>query len=52
MVNTNHLRLIKRGVHHWNQWRKQHPMVKPDLSGADLSELDLKEINLIDLLHE
>lgn len=47
MANTNHVRMIKRGVNHWNQWRKQNPRVKPDLSGVDLSEQDLKDINLI-----
>jgi hypothetical protein len=38
MANEEHLRIIKRGVKAWNQWRKENPDIQPDLSGADLSE--------------
>jgi uncharacterized protein YjbI with pentapeptide repeats len=31
----------------WNRWREEHPGVRPDLRGADLSETDLSGANLI-----
>lgn len=42
-----HLRLIHRGVKHWNQWRKLHNNEPIDLSGVDLSELNLAGVNFI-----
>jgi uncharacterized protein YjbI with pentapeptide repeats len=42
-----HVRLIHRGVKHWNQWRKLHNNESIDLSDVDLSELNLAGINFI-----
>src|SRR2546425_5759461 len=36
----NHLNMLKQGVKAWNQWRKEHVDIKPDLSGEDLYGLD------------
>lgn len=41
MANPEHLEILKRGVKVWNKWRKQHPTVGPDLSGANLCGLNL-----------
>ena len=51
MANQEHLDILKQGVETWNQWRKEHIDIQPDLSGADLieanlSEADLREANL------
>src|SRR5690348_13089805 len=34
-------RLHWQGVADWNQWRKEHPEIRPDLSGADLSNVEI-----------
>src|SRR5215467_5045541 len=36
MANPAHVALLKEGSEKWNQWRKDNPSVRPDLSGADL----------------
>jgi hypothetical protein len=56
MANESHLSVLKQGVEAWNQWRKQNPSVKPDLSnailtrkllfGVDLSGADLRYATL------
>jgi uncharacterized protein YjbI with pentapeptide repeats len=42
-----HLKELKQGVKHWNAWRKRRFSEQPDLSGADLSSLNLQGANLI-----
>lgn len=37
MANQEHLDILKQGVEVWNQWRKEHREVHPDLSEADLA---------------
>ena len=46
MANQEHLDLLKQGVEVWNQWRKEHRRVPPDLSGADLVESALSDARL------
>src|SRR6266851_1401758 len=41
MANQEQLDLLKQGREVWNTWRKQHPSLRPDLSGANLSDADL-----------
>ena len=46
------LAILKQGVEMWNQWRKEHPTIRPnlsnvDLSGANLSGADLEDLDLI-----
>jgi hypothetical protein len=36
MANKEHLELLRRGIDVWNQWRKEHPDVRPDFSGESL----------------
>lgn len=48
MANSEHLLHLKRGVAHWNEWRRQHLEIRVDLMRADLSGLNLKWIDLRD----
>jgi len=46
MATQEHLAILKQGVKKWNQWRKEHPDIKPNLSFADLSRAKLRFANL------
>jgi uncharacterized protein YjbI with pentapeptide repeats len=46
MANPEHLAKLKEGVEAWNQWRREHPRVRPDLSGVDLRRRVLRAANL------
>jgi hypothetical protein len=46
MANEEHLNILKQGVEAWNQWRKENPEIRPDLSEANLREANLSGINL------
>ena len=41
MANQEHLDILKQGVKAWNQWRKEHPEVEPDLSEIQFARLKL-----------
>ena len=45
-TQDNQLEIIRQGTDHWNSWRQQHPGVRPLLTEADLSEMDLSGVNL------
>jgi hypothetical protein len=40
--------VLKRGASEWNDWRREHPDLRPDLQGADLRGADLREAELGD----
>jgi Pentapeptide repeats (8 copies) len=46
MPNPEHLAALKQGVEQWNHWREEHSGIKPDLSGADLSGMNLNRADL------
>jgi uncharacterized protein YjbI with pentapeptide repeats len=46
MANQQHLNLLRQGVEMWNQWRQEHPEVKPDLSKAQLARTILSGAHL------
>jgi hypothetical protein len=46
MANRKHLAILSKGVAAWNEWREEHPNVRPDLSEADLRGADLDAANL------
>ena len=46
MANPEHLAKLKEGVEAWNQWRKDHPDVEPELRQAHLFQAFLQEVNL------
>ncbi|GAB4536089.1 MAG: hypothetical protein Tsb0014_23560 [Pleurocapsa sp.] len=45
MANSDHEMIINMGVKVWNQWRKDNPKVKPDLSKADIKVRNLSGAN-------
>lgn len=51
MANQEHLNILMRGREAWNEWRKEHPELRPDLSraslrGSYLGKANLSEVNL------
>ncbi len=46
MANQEHADLLEQGVEKWNIWRREHPDIRPDLSGASPSTTDLTYFNL------
>jgi uncharacterized protein YjbI with pentapeptide repeats len=42
MANREHVKVLKLGALKWNEWRENHPRVKPNLVGAKLVATDLK----------
>jgi hypothetical protein len=46
MANEEHLALLLQGVAAWNQWRKTHRDIRPDLAEADLRGANLVGANL------
>src|SRR5271157_2841954 len=46
MANEEHLAILKKGVAAWNEWREQHPDIRPDLAEADLRRADLGNADL------
>jgi uncharacterized protein YjbI with pentapeptide repeats len=47
MANQEQLDLLNQGTDVWNAWRKQHPSLRPDLSGANLSGARLGGVSLV-----
>ncbi|NTW68762.1 MAG: toll/interleukin-1 receptor domain-containing protein [Chlorobiaceae bacterium] len=41
MANQEHLEILKQGVGIWNEWRKEHPYIIPNLSEANFSNENL-----------
>jgi uncharacterized protein YjbI with pentapeptide repeats len=46
MADREHLEFLKQGVAVWNQWRGEHPEIRPNLRGADLRRADLRRADL------
>jgi uncharacterized protein YjbI with pentapeptide repeats len=46
MAIPQHLALLKESIDSWNAWRMTHSEERPDLSGADLRNLNLRNANL------
>ena len=46
MANEEHLNILKQGVRVWNKWRKEHPEIRADLSGANLHRANLRRADL------
>jgi len=46
MANKSHLKKLKEGPKAWNKWRRENKSITPDLSKADLSEVNLLIIEI------
>ena len=46
MANQEHLQILEQGVAAWNRWRHENRRIRPDLSGANLVRIDLREADL------
>ena len=46
MANDEHVALLKQGVAAWNAWRAENRNIRPNLSGAHLSEENLRGADL------
>lgn len=46
MANSKHLKILKKGVKVWNEWREGNPDITPDLEGAHLEGANLMGANL------
>lgn len=47
MANTEHLEKLKQGVDAWNQWRRDNPDIRPDLTGLHVGTLRERQIFFI-----
>jgi hypothetical protein len=50
-ANVEHLKLLRKGVTAWNEWRKDNPDILPvleqaDIRGVNLSKANLSKVNL------
>jgi hypothetical protein len=41
MGNKEHEKILKTDLDVWNQWRRNHPYLRPDLSNTDLTRMEL-----------
>lgn len=48
MANPEHEKILRCGVTAWNEWRRKHPTVRPDLEGIALDFENLRNINFRD----
>jgi uncharacterized protein YjbI with pentapeptide repeats len=46
MAKQEHLDILNQGVEVWNSWRRENAEVRPDLSGASLSQANLRHADL------
>ena len=42
MANKGHLEILEQGVEAWNEWKKNNPEERSDLSGTKLIGVDLR----------
>ncbi len=52
MANPEHAEVFSRGVDAWNEWRSSNPATRPDLSGAELTDLNMRAVDLSGALLE
>jgi hypothetical protein len=46
LADTRYLSILRKGINVWNDWRRRHLVIEPDLSGANLQGIDLSSANL------
>jgi hypothetical protein len=45
MANPEHVRQLQMGIANWNRWRLENHVIRPSLSSANLSRIDLSDGN-------
>lgn len=45
MANPEHVEIIRQGVEKWNQWRKNNPLIDPDLANVNLANANLSGVD-------
>jgi uncharacterized protein YjbI with pentapeptide repeats len=45
MADQEHLNILKQGVSVWNQWRQEHPGIRPILSDVNLTDLSKRNLS-------
>ncbi len=48
MANDKQVKILRKGVEVWNDWRQRNLHIRPGLRGADLSSVNLSSANLSD----
>ena len=53
MANAEHLKILKKGVKAWNQWREKNPKIRPkgELFGAEVELYRFKEMPLPEIVN-
>ena len=46
MADAKHLKILRRGIEAWNEWRDANHSVRPDLKDANLRDADLRDADL------
>lgn len=46
MANREHVKILQQGINIWNDWRKQYPKTRPDLTGGLFGGVNFRSINL------
>ena len=46
MANPEHLQILQQGFEAWYQWREQNEDIRPDFSDANLSDANVRVLNL------
>jgi hypothetical protein len=46
MANEEHLKILRKGVEVWDEWRKHKSGIMPDLNEADLRGTELNQADL------
>ena len=46
MASKKHVARLRQGVEAWNQWRRENPKIRPNLSRADLIRASLRGADL------
>jgi hypothetical protein len=46
MADHQHIETLGQGAEKWNEWRKSHPGLRPNLTGADLRKRSLRNYDL------
>ncbi len=40
MANPEHLKILNQGIEAWNKWRKENPVIIPDLTKVEYEDQD------------